>query len=323
VPYLTSSTAAKYQIAHGGGCLDLSAGIAEGSGDGLLLTVTAALWHLSFHRGERDMPVITISRGSYSYGKEIAEKLALRLGYACIARDILLEASEEFNTPEIKLFNALSTPPSILDRISSKKQRYIAYIQAALLRHLNNDNVVYHGFAGHFFVKDVPHVLKVRVIADLEDRAQLVMTRDGISKEDALQFLAKLDENRTKWSQHFYGINTSDPLLYDLVINVKRISVDDAVQIISDSARLSRFQATPESKQQMNDLCLAAEVRASLVDIDADIEVMAHNGELTIQTKAPQFVEKGLGQHIKDIVEKAACAKGVKVEVAPVSILKK
>jgi len=49
------------------------------------------------------MPIITISRGSYSRGKDVAEKLAQRLGYECLSRDILLEASDEFNIPEIKL----------------------------------------------------------------------------------------------------------------------------------------------------------------------------------------------------------------------------
>jgi len=48
------------------------------------------------------MSIITISRGSYSRGKEVAEKLAETLRYECISRDILLEASEEFNIPEIK-----------------------------------------------------------------------------------------------------------------------------------------------------------------------------------------------------------------------------
>ena len=31
------------------------------------------------------MPVITISRGSYSHGKEVAEKLCARLGYKCVS----------------------------------------------------------------------------------------------------------------------------------------------------------------------------------------------------------------------------------------------
>ncbi|PIP35772.1 MAG: histidine kinase [Desulfobacterales bacterium CG07_land_8_20_14_0_80_52_14] len=267
------------------------------------------------------MSVITISRASYSLGKEIAEKLAQRLGYTCIAREILLEASKEFNIPEAKLFRALSTQSSFLDRISSKKHRYIAYIQSSVLHALNCDNVVYHGFAGHFFVKDIPHVFKVRIIADPDERAKLVMARDGVSKDDALHFLTKLDEQRTKWSQFFYGINTSDPSLYDLVIHIKRISVDDAVEIISNSVRLERFQTTPDSKEQMNDLCLAAAVRASLLDIDEDVEVVAQKGEVTVRTRSPQFVQKGLAQHIKDIVKKATCANDVRVETFPTSPL--
>ena len=49
------------------------------------------------------MPIITISRGSYSRGKAVAEKLAAKLGYELVSRDVLLEASDEFNIPEIKL----------------------------------------------------------------------------------------------------------------------------------------------------------------------------------------------------------------------------
>jgi len=36
------------------------------------------------------MSIITISRGSYSRGKEVAVKLAQALGYECLSRDILL-----------------------------------------------------------------------------------------------------------------------------------------------------------------------------------------------------------------------------------------
>jgi len=62
------------------------------------------------------MAIITISRGSYTKGKEISEKVAERLGYGCISRDVLLEASKDFNVPEIKLIRAIHDAPSILDR---------------------------------------------------------------------------------------------------------------------------------------------------------------------------------------------------------------
>jgi len=45
------------------------------------------------------MPIITISRGSYSKGKAFAEKAAQSLGYECISRDIILEASKRVRCP--------------------------------------------------------------------------------------------------------------------------------------------------------------------------------------------------------------------------------
>ena len=107
------------------------------------------------------MAIITISRGSYSRAKEIAEKLAQELGYGCVSREILLEASEEFNIPEIKLVRAIEDAPSILDRFTQGKERYLAYIRAALLKHAQKDNVVYHGIGGNFLLQGIPHVLKV------------------------------------------------------------------------------------------------------------------------------------------------------------------
>jgi len=127
------------------------------------------------------MSIITISRGSYSRGKEIAEKVAQKLDYEYIARETLLEASEHFSIPEIRLVRAIHDAPSILDRFVYGKERYIAYIQAALLRHVRKDNVVYHGLAGHFLLPGISHVLKIRIISDWDDRVALEMEREHIS----------------------------------------------------------------------------------------------------------------------------------------------
>jgi len=166
------------------------------------------------------MSIITISRGSYSYGRETAEKVAQRLGYDCISRDILIEASKDFNIPEIKLFHAIHDAPSIFDPISFRKEKYMAYIESGILRNLKKDNVVYHGFAGHFFVKDIAHVLKVRIIADMQERISILMKRDRVSRKKAIQCIHKLDKQRSKWSRKLYGIETSDPSLYDLVLHI-------------------------------------------------------------------------------------------------------
>jgi cytidylate kinase len=204
------------------------------------------------------MAIITISRGSYYRGREVAEKVAQKLGYECLSRDILLEASEEFNIPEIKLIRAIQDAPSILDRFTRQKEKYVAYIRAALLKHVQKDNVVYHGLFGHFFLQDIPHVLKVRIVADLEARVADEVKREGISESKAREVLMKDDEERRKWALQLYGADWWDATLYDLVIHLKTIKVDDAVDLLYHIVQLPGFQTTPESQEAINNLMEAA-----------------------------------------------------------------
>ncbi len=208
------------------------------------------------------MSIITISRGSYSRGVEIAEMVAERLCYRCLARDILIAASKEFNIPEVKLIKALEDPPSFFERFTQEKKKYIAYIQAALINHFRADNIVYHGLAGHFFVKDIPHVLKVRIIADLEYRTKFVMERDKISRDTAIDFLKKIDSSRKKWGQHLYGLNLEDPTHYDIVINIEKLSLEVVVDIICTMITWKKFQTTPESQKKMDNLALSLNLRS-------------------------------------------------------------
>jgi cytidylate kinase len=248
------------------------------------------------------MAIITISRGSYSKGKEVAEKVARKLGYRCFAREVLLEASEEFNVPEIKLVRAIHDAPSIFEKFSYSKEKFLAYFQSALLKCLQGDNVVYHGLAGHFLLKGVSHVLKVRIIADMEDRIQLEMDREGISYEDARAVLKKDDAERRKWSESLYGIDTADPSLYDLVVHVRKLTVDDAVDLICHTAELQAFQTTPESQKTMDDLVLASEVKTTLIEIKPDIEVFVREGRVTLGASAFIMRDPALVKELERIV---------------------
>lgn len=265
------------------------------------------------------MAIITISRGSYTRGKEIAEKVAKKLGYDCVARETLLEASKEFNVPEIKLVRALHDAPSILDRFSYGKEKFLAFYQAAFLKHLQKDNIVYHGLAGHFLLKGVHHVLKVRIIADMEDRVKFEMEREKISEKQAYRLLKNDDEERSKWSKYVHGIDTNDPSLYDLVIKTRKIAVDDAVDIICYAAKLKAFATTTESKQAFDDLLLAANVKVAIIEIAPSSEVAARDGLVSIKTSASdEYSEKDITATIAETAQKIQGVKKVEVYVMPV-----
>jgi cytidylate kinase len=252
------------------------------------------------------MSIITISRGSYSRGKEAAEKLAQALNYQCLSRDILLDASERYNMPEIKLVRAIHDAPSILERFTYSKEPYVAYIRAALLRQAQKDNLVYHGLAGHFLLKGIPHVLKVRIIADLEDRVKEEVKRENISAEEARQTLFKDDEERRKWSKNLYGIDTWDPSLYDLVININYITVDGAVNIIKYTLKDPRFQTTPEGQKLVDEMSLAARIEAALIDDIRSIRVEAKENEVFIYLRKDLCKDEELVSRVKRLASKAA-----------------
>jgi cytidylate kinase len=263
------------------------------------------------------MSIVTISRESYTQANEVAEKVAQELGFECVSREVLIEASKEFNVPEIKLLRGVRDAPSVLDRFTFGKERYTSYLRASLLDRLQRDNVVYHGLAGHYFVKGISHVLKVRILGKQEDRINVVMQRTEvfeqavtamkgisersltcpptprtISKDKALRVLEEIDEARRRWGLHLYGIDTNDPSLYDIVIHLDRLSADDAAAVICSASRLSRFRPTADSQQAIDDLAFAARITATLVDRYPRVNVVANQGAIYISLEGGRSSEE-------------------------------
>ena len=266
------------------------------------------------------MSIITISRGSFSRGKEVAEKVAKKLSYRTVSREIILAASEDFNIPEIQLIRAIHDPPSILDSFTFGKERYLAQIESTLLDRLRKDNIVYHGLAGHFFVRSISHVLKVRIIADLEERLRTKMAREKISKERAMEELKKDDEARRQWSLKLYGIDTRDSGLYDLVLHIHKLSIENAVNIICDTVKLEQFRTTPESQKAMDDLAIAAMVKAKIVKKYPNVKVAARAGEALIHVQASETLESVIVEDIECVARQVPGVRKVRVHLVPTTL---
>ena len=261
------------------------------------------------------MAIITISRGSYSKGKEVAEGVAEKLGYDLISRDLILEASQKFNIPEVKMVRAIHDGPGILDRFGSHKRQYVSFFQSALLERVKDDNVVYHGLAGHFLLQGISHVFKVRIVASIDERAALEAEREKISVEEAKKLLKKDDEERRKWGMSLYGMDSHDPSLYDMVLRVKTLTVDDAVDIISHSAKLEHFQKTDDSQATLENMLLSAQVRNRLVDEYPEVEVSVDKGEVLVKVKGLMDQEKKLNETIKENISNIPGVKNCSVDV--------
>ena len=259
------------------------------------------------------MGIIAVSRGSYSQGKEVAERVAARLNYKIISReDLISSASKEFNIPEVKLLHAIKDAPSFWDRITYFKDRYILYIETAFLNLVMQDNVVYHGFAGHFFLRNIPHVLKVRINAAMDIRAKFVMQRDKLDREEAIKTIKKLDEARKKWSERFYGINTFDPDLYDMVLKVAQMNADEISSIICNAISLEAFIPTPETFKMIEERITSTKIKTALMKIKPDIEVAYREGVVTVKASLP--MEANQTRFMEQVKKVCSDIPGVKIE---------
>ncbi|MEJ2101922.1 MAG: cytidylate kinase-like family protein [Desulfobacterales bacterium] len=234
------------------------------------------------------MPIITISRGSFSHGKEIAERVAQELNYKCISREVLLAASEEFNIPEIALLRAIQ------------------------------DNLVYHGFAGHFLLEGIPNVLKVRICADIEERAGIVMEKEKVSRKQALKIIKDIDNERKKWAIDLYGKNPRDLSVYDLWLVISRLSIDDAINDILFTVRLPAFQTTPETQKIVKNLTIAARVKSNLMNYFPEADVFVEDRTVVVRIKRSLEQEEAVKDDIRAIVIKLTGVEDVRVDVIPI-----
>ena len=235
------------------------------------------------------MSIVTISRGTFSGGKMLAECLAERLGFRCIDRDVIVERAAASGVSQEELRDALQKPPSFLERFQHKKYMYLALIQAALAEEVRTGRAVYHGNAGHLLLSGGSPVLRVRIIAPLEFRLKMAQDRLKFSRNEALAYIEKMDEHRRKWTHYLYGVDWGDPTLYDMVLNLEHISIEEACNVLVATVRERCFTLTPQCQVRMNDLAIASRVRANLAlnppTSGLEVEVTATEGRVRIRGK--------------------------------------
>ncbi len=210
------------------------------------------------------MSIITISRGTLSGGQRLAGCLARSLDYRLISREVLAEAAHRYGVHEEDLARGLEQPPSFWDRFGIERQIYLTVIRATLCQLVREDNVVYHGHAGHLLLQGVDHVLRVRVIAPLAYRVKAAMTTQGVDEKGAEAYIQRRDQERISWTRFLYGAEWRDPSLYDLVINLEKVTIEAACNLIVCMVERPEFRMTPESLRQLEDLYLASHVKARL-----------------------------------------------------------
>ena len=264
------------------------------------------------------MSIIAIARASYSHGKKIAERVAGELNYQCISEEVVSLASQQYDIPENWLRRAIENAPTLRDRFSYGKKKYLAYIRSALLEFAARDNMVYHALAGHFLLEGIPNVLRVMISATVEERVKEIMKQENVSKKEALKVIEKFDRERKKWAMYFYGKDPWDLSMYDLGLVIGGLTIDDAVENILSTVKLPSFQTNEASRKVLENESLAARIKSDLMNFYSDVEVSADDGTITVHIQRSLSQEEAVTDDIRSILIEMPGVKEVRVNVMPV-----
>jgi hypothetical protein len=232
------------------------------------------------------MQLICVSRGSYGCGKAFAESLARKLGCACIGREELLEKATLAGIPVGKLEMACLKPEGLNERMLLVREHYQAFVTSYLAERALAGPLVYHGLTGHLLFKGVSHILRIRVVTDMETRIKSVQERLGLNRAKAQRYIEELEEDRKKWVKTFYNTDWDQSRDYDFTINVEHTNVENVASSFCSVALLPEFRETPASRAALQDLLLANQCRLALATNEqthhASFQVQADHGKVSV-----------------------------------------
>ncbi len=268
------------------------------------------------------MPIITISRGSLSRGKLLAEALAAKLGCECIDREFLADAAIDCGIAVGKLETAMIKAPASRRRYAREREFYLATATASLCEKALGGNLVYHGHAGHLLLPGVSHVLRVRVLSSMEKRIQATESAMRLPRAEAIEFIKKVDQDRARWAEYLHGVRWHDPALYDIVVNLENIPEDNAAVALCAMAELPAYKSTPASRRALEELLLASRARIALGQDDtcarAEVRVRARGGIVSVHHMPRQA---DLIPHVAEVLEGLPGVEEVRCTIAETNIL--
>lgn len=211
------------------------------------------------------MSVITISRQLGSLGTEIAHAVANELNYEYIDKDKIGQALRDYGLSAFEVETFDEKPPPFWDYMDMQKKKFLQIIQALIHSFAKKDNVVIVGRGGQVLLKDFPGVLHVRIVAPFDLRIQRITEQGGGDKKKAMGVLRRSDRASARFMRGFFDVDWDDPGLYDLMINTRHLSAEEAGRMIMESARsLEIKEGGRRNREKMEDLALVQKVETSL-----------------------------------------------------------
>ena len=197
------------------------------------------------------MAVITISRQFGAGGKTLGKQVAQTLGYTFADEDIIQMIAEKakvspgwVESVEKEAGGRLSrivnrmVSRSLVDKVLKDErgyideQIYIDYLVILINQMAEENNIVFLDRGSQYILNDLPGAYHILLINTLENRIKFMMEHYDLTTKRAAQIVKSEERRRTNLYRKIGKQDFDQPELYHLVINMAKINLDEAADMI-------------------------------------------------------------------------------------------
>ena len=253
------------------------------------------------------MPVIALTQEMGSLAKDVALRLAEVGGLTVQRNEVVDNVAGRMQVPASLVRRLREGKAGLVERLSTDKEQVALYTAEEVFAQAERGNVVLRGWGATCLLRPVQHVVRVRVTRPFEARVAWLMDHIGTDDRDAAeQELRRSDAAHAQRMNAQFGVTWGDPLLYDVVLNTERLSVETCADQILQLAKRPEFQETPQSRATLSGLALSARVRAALKSNDAtsnvDVQIDSREGRVVLSGIVVNEQEKSEAERVASTV---------------------
>jgi len=208
------------------------------------------------------MAIITLSKEYAAESAVLAEKLSKRLGYDILDKQFIQFIAQEMRVPSSDVIAYSRLRASRLVQLVDKSvlrtfneanfnlseriddARYFAAVKTLIEKAAQQNNVIIVGWGGQCILADHPKAIHVRVVKNLEERISILKQQSGLDDRSARELIEREEKESARYIETYFNRLWDDPHLYHLVLNLSKISFEQAVNIIEALVRDIEEQST-------------------------------------------------------------------------------
>ncbi len=241
--------------------------------------------------------------GAYQIALEVARKMKYKLvDGACIA-----ECAPKYGLSPGMLMTVDEKPPSYITTEDRLRAAALNTIELILLDFAKRGNVILYGRGGQDLLKNCRNILRLRFIADFEERVERFAEREWIDPHLAATMIRRSDLQRGGFIHFYFDRNWDDPINYDMVFNTLHLSQSVIVDSVIAAAKAPAIrEAEKDAVLLIDNTILEKKIETALLNCSEldyrPFSIIADNGKVSVSGYLVSEEEKKLALGIVESI---------------------